>query len=229
MGPSVSDGLDRVFAHYADRVGASSMSTKEGEGPNLSSGLKSAKNVTIANDRWNVGKFLRFCTEFSITEELSHLPLQRIYQDCSFVEAQASARHGVAGSGLQSSDDNDIESAFTTNFNKSESKVSGASTTASSGPGSSKVTKGPSACGTSYSHQPISKLGFQLSLVLIAVKLHRLEYPTSLEDQVVALLRKLNVAPGMKDKTALARTSMLFPTLPTGGAGNVTQHVRQRF
>ena len=62
--PNVSDGIAKIFNHYADH---------------------SAKN-NFSSNKWNVGNFLKFCSDFEITEELSHLPLQRIFQDCAQVE-----------------------------------------------------------------------------------------------------------------------------------------------
>ena len=51
--------------------------------------------------------------------------------------------------------------------------------------------------------------------MLVAAKLNRLEY-TTLQDQVLALLHRLNASPGIKDRSMpqLARNSILFVGLP---------------
>ncbi|CAD7945840.1 unnamed protein product [Amoebophrya sp. A25] len=135
--PNVSEGIAKIFTYYADQ----------------------SARTSFAKSKWTVGSFLKFCIDFEITEEIPHLPLQRIFQDCAHVES-----------------------------------VEGRT-----------------------SSSELSKLGFQLCLVLIAVKLNRMEFST-LEDQVLALLHKLNHAArtGMRDRPtvmSMSRRAQLFPSL----------------
>eukprot|EP00392_Amoebophrya_sp_AT5.2_P010244 g10301.t1 len=132
--PNVAEGINKVFTYYADQ--------------NIGSG--------------GVGS--RFCQDFEITEELAHLPLQRIFQDCAHVEQVEQKSSGVE----------------------------------------------PAASGTT-ANPGLSKLGFQLALVLVAVKLSPSQMagggqsssPAPLTEQVVALLHKLNHSLGMKVRSSI--------------------------
>ncbi|CAD7953619.1 unnamed protein product [Amoebophrya sp. A120] len=162
--PNISDGISKIFAYYADQTYTTSAA-------NANSAMMNLNSL-----RWTVNSFLKFCADFEIQEELSHLPLQRIFQDCAQVELV------------------EKRTANTLPTSKAE-KASG---------------------------DQLTRLGFQLSLVLLAVKLNKADSSLpSLQDQVIALLHKLNHAQGgMKDRPSVAsltRKGMLFTNLPPLG------------
>jgi len=167
--PNVAEGINKVFTYYADQnIGSGGVGSRFGAG--------ARRRENLAAMRWNLHGFLRFCQDFEITEELAHLPLQRIFQDCAHVEQVEQKSSGVE----------------------------------------------PAASGTT-ANPGLSKLGFQLALVLVAVKLSPSQMagggqsssPAPLTEQVVALLHKLNHSLGMKDRpSASLRKAALFPNLP---------------
>lgn len=147
---SVADGMRKIFHYYTDH---------------------SAK-ANFGATSWNMGNFLRFASDFEITEELNHLLLQKVFQDCAQVEYESGPR------------END-------NYTNKSLIVD-------------------------HHHNRISRLGFQLALVLIAVKLNRHEC-LSLFDQVVGLFHRMNNAIGMKERLngVSQRSSMIFAQLPS--------------